>query len=77
MTTDEFERILVALSHMGCLNINGQIMVPLEGVIKVVHSNLHSDDRSLYEFDFKNYKWIKKQAGSPNEPKGGEPGTGP
>lgn len=60
MTQDEFERMLVALANMRALNINGEHMVPLEGVIRVIHSNLHQEDREKYEFDFPNNRWVKR-----------------
>jgi hypothetical protein len=63
MTTDEFERILVALASMRVLNINGENMVPLHSVVRVVHSNLNGDDRGLYEFDFQANRWMKKSPG--------------
>lgn len=67
MTTDEFERILMALTHMRALNINGEHMVPLHGVIMVIHSNLNHDDRGLYEFDFKANRWTKRTPGPDTE----------
>lgn len=71
MTQDEFERILVALANMRALNINGEHMVPLEGVIRVVHSNLHEEDRQKYVFDFQNNKVsIKKTPPSAEAEKG-------
>lgn len=51
MTQDEFERIVVSLSQMGGFNLIGQggYHVPLEGVLRIVHSNLHQEDREKYE----------------------------
>jgi hypothetical protein len=63
MTTDEFERMLAAFRDMRSFRINSETFVPLESVIRVIYSHLHADDRSLYELDFKEWRWIKKSPG--------------
>jgi hypothetical protein len=63
MTTDEFERIMIAIGQMRQISVNGECLVPAEGIIKIIHSQLHSDDRSLYRFDFKIGKWEKLKPG--------------
>lgn len=49
MTSDEFDRILAAIVEMRALNINGDVMVSINGVLRIIHSNLHHDDKAFYK----------------------------
>jgi len=50
MTNDEFERIIVAIMQMKIQNINGTSLVSLEGVTRIIHSNLHVEDKQGWEW---------------------------
>lgn len=50
MTNDEFERIITAILQMRIMNINGLHMISLEGATKIIHSNLHPEDKSGWEY---------------------------
>lgn len=63
MTSEEFERILIAFGAMGSYKTHNGTLVSLEGVIRIVHSNLNRDDRDLYVFDFQKGTWIRKEPG--------------
>lgn len=61
MTADEFDRILTALRHANTVNLEGYgRMVSLRGVIEILHSNLHHEDKALYEFDWEKHTFRKK-----------------
>lgn len=61
MTADEFDRILVSLKHTNTLNVNGYgPMIQLRAVVEILHSNLHHEDKSLYEFDWNTNSFKKK-----------------
>lgn len=62
MTTDEFDRILTSLRHTQMLNIIPMgYMLPYRAVIEILHSNLHPEDKSNYEFDWSQYGVRKKE----------------
>lgn len=50
MTNDEFERIATAIIQMRGFNLAGQggIHVPLTGVIRILYTNLHPDDKASW-----------------------------
>jgi hypothetical protein len=61
MTSDEFDRILTALRHANTITVNGfGSMVQLRAVIEILHSNLHHEDKALYDFDWKTMSFRKK-----------------
>jgi hypothetical protein len=51
MTNDEFERIATAVIHMSGFNLAGQggVHVPLRGVIRILYTNLHPDDKAAWK----------------------------
>lgn len=59
MTQDEFERILTSLSVASGYNLGGQMYLPIESVLKIIHSNLHPEDRDKYTFDWTKGTWTK------------------
>lgn len=63
MTSDEFERIITAAVQMRTWNINGEIMVSLKGLMNIVESQLHPEDKGKYVWfdDGKRYGWDRKQ----------------
>lgn len=50
MTGDEFERVLIAACQMRTWNINGETLVSLKGLIDIVQSQLHPEDRDKWIF---------------------------
>jgi hypothetical protein len=61
VTADEFDRILTSLRHVSTVTVLplGN-MVPLRAVIEILHSNLHHEDKALYEFDWATNSFKKK-----------------
>lgn len=57
MTSEEWKRILIAVAPMGGYNINGKKFVPVEGVLSVIHSQLHPDDQAQWTYDEKTQVW--------------------
>jgi hypothetical protein len=54
MTTDEFERIVTAICQMRSVNLANTadgVHVPLNGVLAIIHSNLHPDDKENWILD--------------------------
>lgn len=51
MTTDEFERIQVAVRNMACLQLPGKIYVDFKVVMEIIHSHMHQEDRDAYRVD--------------------------
>jgi len=51
MTNEEFERIATAIIHMRGFNLAGQggVHVPLTGVIRILYTNLHPDDKASWK----------------------------
>ena len=50
MTIDEFERILVAAKEMRIMYLSGEAMVSLRGIIEIVESQLHPEDRGKWKW---------------------------
>jgi hypothetical protein len=57
MTSDEFQRILVALCSMQIYNTGNDYLVSLPRVMMIIHSQLHPDDKSKWEYDAKKLSW--------------------
>lgn len=65
MTSDEFERVVTSLKHVGGLPIVGiGHMIPYRAVIEILHSNLHQEDRASYHFD-----WVTNTVTKREDPK--------
>ena len=62
MTNDEFERILTAAVQMRTLYISGDYMVSLKGLMSIVQSQLHPEDRDKWVWSDEGgkYGWLKK-----------------
>lgn len=61
MTTDEFDRIFTALRYVTTVSvIPFGNMVPLRAVLEILHSNLHHEDKGLYEFDWTTNSFRKR-----------------
>lgn len=63
MTTDEFERIAVAGCAMSGFNVGGKYYVSLQDLLRIVHSQLHPDDKSKWQFNPQTMSWRKDQDG--------------
>lgn len=64
MTLDEFERIAIAASQMHILNLatsdkKAELYVSLSGIMKIVQSQLHAEDRGKWVWDDATFGWIK------------------
>jgi len=57
MTSDEFQRIVVALCAMTNYNIGGEPYVSLPRVLAIIHSQLHPDDKAKWQFDPQKMYW--------------------
>lgn len=57
MTSEEWKRILIAVSQMHGYNINGKKYVPAGGVLRIIHSQLHPDDQAHWKFDEQTEVW--------------------
>lgn len=57
MTSEEWKRILVAVSQMGGYSINGKRYVPVGGILTIIHSQLHPDDQAQWACDEKAEVW--------------------
>jgi len=68
MTSDEFERILVALCAMKIYNVNDDLLVSLPRAMMIVHSQLHPDDKSKWAYDPKSVSW--RHVGDDEKPGG-------
>jgi hypothetical protein len=62
VTQDEFERIVTAAVQMRTWNINGEIMVSLKGLVAIVESQLHPEDKGKYIWfdDGTRYGWKRQ-----------------
>ena len=63
MTIDEFERIMTAACQMHTLNIcntgKSEIYVSLKGIMAIVQSQLHAEDRDKWVYDEAKFGWVK------------------
>lgn len=50
MTGDEFERILTSAVNMHIYNLSGTYYVSLKGIVEIIQSNLHPEDRGKWVF---------------------------
>ena len=49
MTNEEFLRIATATFQMATVNVNGELFVRLEGVLHIIQSNLHEEDKGVWK----------------------------
>ena len=59
MTNDEFERIGVALVNCRGINLNGQYHIPLNAVLRILHSNLAREDRDAWVWNEQAGTWTR------------------
>lgn len=61
MTLDEFEKILIAAKEMRTYNIGGEPWISLRGIIDIIQTNLHPEDRVWdWKGDDKTWGWVKR-----------------
>lgn len=60
MTSDEFERMLLAITNMRGVVVNGEVWVSAETVIRIIHSNLHAEDKEAWKYDPVTRVWHKE-----------------